>query len=69
MTQDEAIGHLRDYAEERAKEKKRAAEVRDELRRFCRAARDAGVPISLIASEAKISRQAVYDVLAEQPAS
>jgi FAD/FMN-containing dehydrogenase len=39
----------------------------EDLRRYCRAARDAGIPITWIAGEAGLSRQGVYDLLAERP--
>lgn len=39
----------------------------DDLRGFVRQARDAGVPITRIASEAGLSRQGVYDLLGERP--
>jgi N-dimethylarginine dimethylaminohydrolase len=41
----------------------------EDLRRYCRAARDAGIPITWIASEAGLSRQGVYDLLGERPSS
>jgi hypothetical protein len=41
----------------------------EDLQRYCRAARDAGIPITWIAAEAGLSRQGVYDLLAEQPSA
>jgi hypothetical protein len=42
-------------------------EATDDLRRYCKAARQAGIPITWIAHEAGLSRQGVYDLLAERP--
>jgi len=39
----------------------------DDLRRYCKDAQDAGVSVTRIASEAGLSRQGVYDLLAERP--
>lgn len=54
-----------------AKQRERAAKARreatDELRRYCEAAKAAGVPISQIAREAGLSRQGVYDLLDQRP--
>lgn len=50
---------------ERADAAKRTAT--DDLRRYCEEAREAGVSITKIASEAGLSRQGVYDLLAERP--
>jgi DNA-binding phage protein len=41
----------------------------DDLRGFCQQAQKAGVPITRIASEAGLSRQGVYDLLAARPSS
>ena len=50
---------------EKADTAKRAAT--DELRRYCEEAKAAGVSITRIASEAGLSRQGVYDLLAGRP--
>jgi hypothetical protein len=42
-------------------------EATDELREWCRRARDAGVTITEIAHVAGLSRQGVYDLLAGPP--
>lgn len=39
----------------------------EDLRGFCQQAQKAGVPITRIASEAGLSRQGVYDLLAARP--
>jgi AcrR family transcriptional regulator len=55
-----------------AKQRERASEARSaataDLRRYCLEAQAEGVSISQIAREAGLSRQGVYDLLAE-PAS
>ncbi len=52
---------------ERADEAKR--EATEELRRYCREAQAAKVPVTRIASEAGLSRQGVYDLLGERPSA
>lgn len=51
----------------RADDAKRKAT--DDLREFVRQAREAGISITRIASEAGLSRQGVYDLLGERPSS
>jgi DNA invertase Pin-like site-specific DNA recombinase len=41
----------------------------EDLRGYVRQAREAGVSITKIASEAGLSRQGVYDLLGERPSS
>jgi hypothetical protein len=54
-----------------ATRRRKAAEARqrstEELRDLCRKAQDAGVPITEIARVAELSRQGVYDLLAQRP--
>jgi DNA-binding phage protein len=50
---------------ERADAAKRQAT--EDLRGFCQQAQKAGVSVTRIASEAGLSRQGVYDLLAERP--
>jgi DNA-binding phage protein len=52
---------------ERADAAKRQAT--DDLRGYIRDARETGVSITRIAEEAGLSRQGVYDLLAERPSS
>lgn len=52
---------------EKADETKRAAT--EQLRKSCREAQAAGVPITRIAAEAGLSRQGVYDLLAARPSA
>ncbi len=65
MTEAEAVKGIRQAAKrrERATEAKREATA--ELRRYCQEAQAAEVSISQIAREAGLSRQGVYDLLAE----
>ncbi|HET6570805.1 MAG TPA: hypothetical protein VFG58_04885 [Solirubrobacterales bacterium] len=56
-----------------AKRRKRAdaakRQATEDLRGFCQQAQKAGVSVTQIASEAGLSRQGVYDLLAERRAS
>lgn len=57
--------------EQAAKRRDEAAEIRrvatKDLRRYCLEAQKAGVPITRIALKAGLSRQGLYDLLAERP--
>lgn len=66
MDRAEAIKGIRKAARGRQKADEAKREATDDLRRFCAAAKEADVPVSQIASEAGLSRQGVYDLLAEQ---
>lgn len=63
------LREIRKAAKRRAKADEDHRKATEDLRTFIRAARSAGVPITQIASEARISRQAVYDVLEARPSS
>lgn len=69
MSAEKAIQriHLAVKAREDAAEARRAATK--ELAQALREAQKEGVAVTQIASEAGLSRQAVYDLLAEQPSS
>jgi DNA invertase Pin-like site-specific DNA recombinase len=67
VTEAAAIRKIKAAARKRAKADEAKREATEDLRRQCRAAREAGVPITLIASEAGLSRQGVYDLLGERP--
>jgi len=69
MSEAAIIRKIKSAAAKRAKadEAKRAAT--DDLRRYCREAQEAGVSVTRIASEAGLSRQGVYDLLAERPSA
>jgi hypothetical protein len=62
-----AIKGIRRAARSRERADAARAKATDELRRYCKAAQDAGVPVTRIASEAGLSRQGVYDLLAGRP--
>jgi AcrR family transcriptional regulator len=63
----EAIQGIRKAAKQRERAAKARSRATDDLRRYCREAQAAGVSISQIAREAGLSRQGVYDLLAERP--
>ena len=58
---------IRSAAKRREKADTAKREATEDLRRYCEAAREAGVSITQIASEAGLSRQGVYDLLAVRP--
>lgn len=62
-----ALRSIRGAAKRREKADVARREATEDLRRYCEAAREAGVSITQIASEAGLSRQGVYDLLAERP--
>ena len=66
MDRAEAIKGIHKAAKRRKKADEAKREATDDLRRYCAAAKEVGVPVSQIASEADLSRQGVYDLLAEQ---
>lgn len=63
------LREIRKAAKRRAKADEDRRKATEDLHDFIRAARTAGVPITQIASEAGLSRQAVYDVLEARPSS
>lgn len=68
MTEQASIlRSIRSAAKRREKADAVRREATEDLRRYCEAAREAGVSITQIASEAGLSRQGVYDLLAERP--
>jgi hypothetical protein len=64
-----AIKGIRRAAKSRERADTARAKATDELRRYCKDAQEAGVPVTRIAEEAGLSRQGVYDLLAERPSS
>jgi hypothetical protein len=64
-----AIRGIRRAAKARDRADAARAKATDELRRYCKDAQEAGVPVTQIASEAGLSRQGVYDLLAGRPSS
>lgn len=65
--QQRLIRAIRSVAKRRDKADAARREAIKDLRLNCEAAREAGVSITRIASEAGLSRQGVYDLLAERP--
>ncbi|HEY6550934.1 MAG TPA: hypothetical protein VIY71_07025 [Solirubrobacterales bacterium] len=58
---------IRGAAKRREKADAAKRQATEDLRGFCQEAQKAGVSITQIASEAGLSRQGVYDLLAERP--
>jgi DNA invertase Pin-like site-specific DNA recombinase len=67
MSEAVLIKRIKGAARKRTKADEAKREATDDLRRYCREAREAGVSITRIASEAGLSRQGVYDLLGERP--
>lgn len=63
----ETVKAIRQAAKRRERADKARREATDQLRELCRQAQAEGVPITRIASEAGLSRQGVYDLLAARP--
>jgi hypothetical protein len=66
---DAAIKGIRRAAKSRDRADAARGKAIKELRRSCQAAQKADVPVTQIAQEAGLSRQGVYDLLAERPSS
>jgi DNA-binding phage protein len=69
MSEQALLRSIRGAARRRASADAAKRQATEDLRGFCRQAQKAGVPITRIASEAGLSRQGVYDLLAERPSS
>lgn len=69
MSEASLIRQIRSAARKRSKADEAKREATEQLRTYCREAREAGVPLTQIASEAGLSRQGVYDLLGERPSS
>ena len=69
MSEATLIRRINSAARKRAKADEAKRQATDELRNYCREAREASVSITRIASEAGLSRQGVYDLLGERPSS
>jgi DNA-binding phage protein len=67
MSEATILRGIRGAAKRREKADAAKREATADLRRYCEQAREAGVSITKIASEAGLSRQGVYDLLAERP--
>jgi DNA-binding phage protein len=69
MSEATAIRRIQSAVRKRSKADDAKREATEQLRRSCREAQAAGVPITRIAAEAGLSRQGVYDLLAAQPSA
>lgn len=69
MSEATAIRSVQAAVKKRAKADEAKREATEQLRKSCREAQAEGVPITRIAGEAGLSRQGVYDLLAERPSS
>jgi hypothetical protein len=58
---------LREAAASRAQAEDLKAHATEHLRQWCLRARAAGLPVTEIAREARLSRQGVYDLLGSKP--
>lgn len=67
MSADKAIGRIHRAVRGREEAAALRQKATDELRQALREAQKEGVAVTRIASEAGLSRQGVYDLLAEQP--
>jgi DNA invertase Pin-like site-specific DNA recombinase len=69
MSEATAIRRIQAAVKKRQKADEAKREATEQLRKSCREAREAGVSITRIASEAGLSRQGVYDLLGERPSA
>jgi DNA-binding phage protein len=69
MSEATAIRRIQSAVRKREKADEVKREATEQLRRACREAQAAKVPITRIAAEAGLSRQGVYDLLAERPSA
>ena len=69
MSEATAIRRIQTAVRRRQKADEAKREATEHLRKSCREAQAAGVPITRIASEAGLSRQGVYDLLGERPSA
>ncbi len=67
MSEATILRSIRGAAQRRASADATKRQATEDLRGFCRQAQKAGVSITQIASEAGLSRQGVYDLLAARP--
>ena len=63
MSENPTIEHIRQAADDRARADDLKREATERLRIHVERAKAEGVPISQIAREARLTRQAVYDLL------
>jgi DNA-binding phage protein len=65
MSADEALRRVSEAADKRASADLLRAEANREMREWARAAHAEGVSMTRIAQEARLSRQGLYDLLAD----
>jgi hypothetical protein len=65
MSESEAIRGVRSAAKQRARADLSRANANRKLREWAREAQDEGVSVTRIAQEAGLSRQGLYDLLAD----
>jgi len=66
MSEAAVLRKIKSAARKRAKADEAKREATEQLRTYCREAREAKVPLTRIASEAGLSRQGIYDLLGER---
>jgi DNA-binding phage protein len=69
MSAEKALRGVQQAARHRREAVEARRSATDELRRYCKEAQREGVPMTRIASEAGLSRQGLYDLLAEPPSA
>ncbi|MGN6662605.1 MAG: hypothetical protein ACTHK6_00135 [Solirubrobacterales bacterium] len=69
MSEATILRSIRGAAKRRERADAAKRQATDDLRGYVRDAREAGVSITRIASEAGLSRQGVYDLLGERPSA
>lgn len=69
MSEATAIRGIEQAAERRDEAANLRRAATSDLRRYCLEAQKAGVPITRIALKAGLSRQGLYDLLAERPSA
>jgi DNA-binding phage protein len=69
MSEAALIRKIKAAARKRANADEAKRQATEDLRGYVRDAREAGVSITRIASEAGLSRQGVYDLLGERPSA
>jgi DNA-binding phage protein len=69
MSEATILRSIRGAAKRRERADAAKRQATDDLRGYVRDAREAGVSITRIASEAGLSRQGIYDLLGERPSA
>jgi hypothetical protein len=69
MSEAAVIRRIQAAVRKRAKADEAKREATEQLRRSCKEAQAAKIPITRIAAEAGLSRQGVYDLLGERPSA